>query len=139
MNWGLVILIVVLVFLVIWVTAAVVVRHHRPDRAVVPDAMELLPDIEALVQRLARDPATPRRTRLALRALDVWIRSPIDLIPDFLPAVGKLDDLIIGLAVLRRSLRPIEPDRVAGLWPGSAEGLDLFRRLLWDEAGIVGA
>jgi uncharacterized membrane protein YkvA (DUF1232 family) len=136
MNWGLAILVVLIVLLVVWVSAAVIVRRHRPDPAVVPDAMELLPDIETLVRRMAKEPGTPGRTRLTLRALDAWIRSPIDLIPDFLPAVGRLDDLIIGLAVLRRTLRGVDPAKVARLWPGTSDGLELLRRLLWDETGV---
>ena len=139
MNWPLLILVVLLVVLVVWVTAAVVVRRHRPRPSLVPRAMELLPDIEALVVKFAREPGTSRRTRLAMRVLDIWIRSPIDLIPDFLPAVGRLDDLIIALAILRRTLRGFEPARLAGLWSGSSEGLAFLRQLLWDESVVTGA
>ncbi len=60
-----------------------------------------VPDKLALVRRLAADPTTPRRHRLLLLALVAYLASPIDLIPDFIPVLGQLDDAIAVVVVLR--------------------------------------
>ena len=132
-TWGTILLLVLLLLLVVWVSAALFVRQHRPDRADAPAAVRLLPSILELTRRVSADAATGRRTRLTLALLRAWIVSPIDLIPDFLPTIGQLDDLIIALVVLRRALRGIDPARRAELWPGQPDGLALFERLLWKE------
>ena len=70
----------------------------------IAEARELaraVPDKLALVRRLAADPATPRRHRLLLLALAAYLVSPIDLIPDFIPVLGQLDDAVAVLIVLR--------------------------------------
>lgn len=60
-----------------------------------------VPDKLALVRRLAADPSTPRRHRLLLLALVAYLASPIDLIPDFIPVLGQIDDAIAVVLVLR--------------------------------------
>ncbi|HEY8640560.1 MAG TPA: DUF1232 domain-containing protein [Solirubrobacterales bacterium] len=60
-----------------------------------------VPDKLALVGRLAADPSTPRRHRLLLLALVAYLASPIDLIPDFIPVLGQIDDAIAVVLVLR--------------------------------------
>jgi uncharacterized membrane protein YkvA (DUF1232 family) len=60
-----------------------------------------VPDKLALVRRIAADPGTPRRHRWLLLALAVYLASPIDLIPDFIPVLGQLDDALAVVLVLR--------------------------------------
>ena len=60
-----------------------------------------VPDKLALVRRLAADPSTPRRHRLLLLGLVAYLASPIDLIPDFIPVLGQIDDAIAVVLVLR--------------------------------------
>jgi uncharacterized membrane protein YkvA (DUF1232 family) len=60
-----------------------------------------VPDKLALIRRLVADPSTPRRHRLLLLALVAYLASPIDLIPDFIPVLGQLDDAIAVVLVLR--------------------------------------
>lgn len=53
-----------------------------------------------LAARLARDPRVPARARLVLGALIVYLALPLDIIPDFIPVIGQLDDLLVaGIAV----------------------------------------
>jgi len=133
MNWVAVVAVVLGVAFVVWIAAAVLVRHNRPPRELAVPAVRILPDIVVLARRLGDEPGMPRRARLGLVAVRAWLASPIDLIPDFLPAVGQLDDLIIALVVLRRVLPRVEATRRGQLWPGTPEGLALFERLLAGE------
>ncbi|HEX6456018.1 MAG TPA: DUF1232 domain-containing protein [Solirubrobacterales bacterium] len=88
-----------------------------------------LPDSLILVRRLLGDPGVPRSRKLALWALLAYLALPFDLVPDFLPVVGQLDDAIVAAAVLRFVLRGAGPARLAELWPGSPEGLAVLSRL----------
>jgi uncharacterized membrane protein YkvA (DUF1232 family) len=60
-----------------------------------------IPECVALVRRLLTDPAVPRRHKLLLVALLAYLASPIDLVPDFVPIAGQLDDAILVALVLR--------------------------------------
>jgi uncharacterized membrane protein YkvA (DUF1232 family) len=89
----------------------------------------LVPDAIVLVRRLWGDPRVPRRTRWLLRAVAVYLVLPIDLVPDFVPVAGQLDDaIVVGLA-LRAVVRAAGPEVVAAHWPGPPEGLAIIRRL----------
>src|SRR5215218_5082662 len=84
-----------------WLLFAFVLWLHRPSRERSAVVVRLLPDLVRLTYRLARDGETPRRYRLGLVALGLYLASPIDLIPDLLPAIGALDDVILAGVVLR--------------------------------------
>lgn len=62
------------------------------------------------LRRLAADPRTPRRARWMLIALAVYVASPIDPIPDFIPVIGHLDELLVVPIVLARVRRMIPPE-----------------------------
>jgi uncharacterized membrane protein YkvA (DUF1232 family) len=88
-----------------------------------------VPDCAVLFARLARDPRVPRRHRLALLALAGYLAFPLDLIPDFLPVVGQLDDALLVALTLRSLTRAAGPDVVAELWPGPPGSLAVVLRL----------
>ncbi len=115
---------------VLWLLAVGLVWLHRPSRELAGPAMRLLPDILRLVRRLVADPGTTRGQRWALIGLTVWIASPIDLLPEFLPVIGPLDDLIVTALVLRWVARRVGRPRLRELWPGPSEGFALLERLL---------
>jgi len=69
------------------------------------------------LRRVAADPRTPRRARWWLIGLAVYVASPIDPIPDFLPVIGQLDELIVVPLVLRRVKRMVPPDVWAEYFP----------------------
>lgn len=72
------------------------------------------------LRRVAADPRTPRKARWALIALAVYVASPIDPIPDFIPVVGHLDELVIVPLALRRIRRMIPPEVWAEHFPPRA-------------------
>jgi uncharacterized membrane protein YkvA (DUF1232 family) len=65
----------------------------------------------------------PRRAKLTLALLVPYLASPIDLIPDFIPVLGQLDDALLVVLALRRVVRAAGADVVGELWPGSERGL----------------
>jgi uncharacterized membrane protein YkvA (DUF1232 family) len=65
----------------------------------------------------------PRRAKLPIALLVPYLVSPIDLIPDFIPVLGQLDDAVLVALALRRVVRVAGSDVVTELWPGSARGL----------------
>jgi uncharacterized membrane protein YkvA (DUF1232 family) len=124
------ILVVVLTVLAIWAVLVVAVWRLAPSQSTALDVVRLLPDVLRLAARLARDPVTPRSSRLALAGLALWIASPIDLIPEFLPVIGPLDDIVVAAIVLRWVGRRMGEDALRSHWPGTPEGFALVLRLL---------
>jgi len=78
----------------------------------------LLPDLVGLASRLQRDPRVPRRWKLALGCLVAYLAFPLDLIPDFIPIAGQLDDVILVVLVLRGLARATGPELVREHWRG---------------------
>jgi uncharacterized membrane protein YkvA (DUF1232 family) len=87
-----------------------------------------VPDCVVLFRRLLGDERIPRRRKLALIALLGYLASPIDLVPDFIPLVGQLDDVLAVVLVLRFVLRAADDDLLAEHWPGPPHALALLRR-----------
>ena len=114
----------VLIVVMLWVYA----RRH-PEIVSMRDALRMVPDLLRLVRRLASDNSMPRGLRIRLLLLLVYLASPIDLIPDFIPVLGYADDAIVIGVVLRSVIRRTGPDIVRKHWPGSAEGLALLAQL----------
>lgn len=97
------------------VVAVLVRAGQRPEtRALVM----LVPYCLLLFRRLVADPRTPRHSKLLLLALIAYLAMPFDLIPDFIPVLGQLDDAIIVALTLRAVLRTSGPERVREHWPG---------------------
>jgi uncharacterized membrane protein YkvA (DUF1232 family) len=111
-----------------WLALAMVLWLHRPSRDTASLLLRLVPDVAKLAIRLVRDPATPMRYRVALVALVGYLASPIDIIPDFIPGIGSVDDVIVAALVLRWVGRGVSPQRVEELWPGTPEGLAMLRK-----------
>lgn len=107
-------------------------RRH-PDTVSMRDALRLLPDLVRLFRRLAADKTMPTGVRVRLVLLLVYLGSPIDLVPDFLPVIGYADDAVVVALVLRSVVRRSGREALARHWPGTAQGLTLIEQL----AGIT--
>jgi uncharacterized membrane protein YkvA (DUF1232 family) len=88
-----------------------------------------IPDCIVLMTRLAGDRRVSRRRKLLLFVLVGYFVLPFDLVPDFIPVAGQLDDLIIVVFVLRSLVRSGGEDLIRELWPGSKRSLALIVRL----------
>lgn len=87
------------------------------------DAARIVPDALRLVRRLAVDGNISRLTRLPIWLLLAYLVFPIDIVPDFIPVIGYLDDVILMSVVLRGVTRRVGADKIDEHWPGTTEGL----------------
>jgi uncharacterized membrane protein YkvA (DUF1232 family) len=117
-------------FVLAWLVLVVVIWLHRPSRALVSPTLQLIPDVVRLVRSLMADRESPRRVNVALGGLLVYLVSPIDLIPDFVPVLGSVDDLVVAALVLRWAGRQIGVEQLRAHWSGSDAGFALLLRLL---------
>jgi len=87
-----------------------------------------LPDLLRLIAKLVGDPLLPRAAKIALAAAMVYLASPIDLIPDFIPLVGYLDDLLVAALLVDGILNWVDRGLVLKYWPGSPDSLERLAR-----------
>ena len=90
-----------------------------------------VPACALLCPRLLSDPRVPRRSKLLLLALIAYLAMPIDLVPDFIPIVGYLDDAVIVAIVLRNVLHAAGRPLLEEHWTGSRWSLDILIRLAY--------
>jgi uncharacterized membrane protein YkvA (DUF1232 family) len=115
--------------LLAWVTLLAALVIVRPRGGLLREALRLLPDVLRLVRRLAADKSQPAGVRVRLALLLIYLASPIDLIPDFIPVLGYADDAIIVTAVLRSVVRRAGLPAVRAHWPGTDDGFAALARL----------
>ncbi|KUM38326.1 YkvA family protein [Arthrobacter sp. EPSL27] len=126
---GGVLLVYALLLLLLWGYA----RRH-PETVAMKDALRLLPDLLRLLRRLLADKSVGAGVRVRVALLVVYLLSPIDLVPDFLPVIGYADDVIIVALVLRSVVARAGVDAVRRHWPGTPAGLEIVLRLAGLEA-----
>lgn len=105
-------------------------RTQGGSRRVWRELVRFLPDVARLVAALARDRRVPWHAKVAAGAVAAYIASPVDVIPDFVPVVGHLDDAWLAMTALRWLLSSAGEEVVRELWPGSEEGLAVLLGLL---------
>jgi uncharacterized membrane protein YkvA (DUF1232 family) len=126
----LVLLVVVLLYAAV-VLALVLAGRETDARALA----RLVPDCIALGRRLLGDPRVPLRHKVALGLLVGYLASPIDLVPDFIPVVGYVDDAALVVVVLRALVRSSGPELLREHWRGSGRGLEVVLRLIYRPGG----
>lgn len=93
-------------------------------RSAARELAALIPNLVVLFKGLLRDPAVPRSSKVLLGLAVLWLVSPIDLVPEFVPVAGPLDDAIVAALVLRHVLRRTDPDVLRRHWRGDPVVLD---------------
>ena len=109
-----------------WVALLILLWVFRPRNASLRDLVSVVPDLVRLIRSLLADRETPFGVRLALTVLLVWIVNPIDLIPEFIPVIGPLDDVVVAVLVLRYVRRRIGLSELRARWPGTDAGFALL-------------
>ncbi len=113
----------------LWAVACVVMMllAHRLPPGLMRQVAEFLPSCVSTARTLRKDPAVPRRAKVALLVAVVWVVSPIDLLPEFLPVIGPLDDVVAVILLLRYAARSIPRQTLLEAWPTDPH---LLERLL---------
>ena len=105
-----------------WLMMIVLARRLPPGLA--KDLATVLPACVTTARRLRKDPRVPRRVKVAVAFAGLWVLSPIDLIPEFLPVIGPLDDIVVVALALRYAARRIPPEALIEAWPADRRILD---------------
>ena len=109
-----------------WALLAVLARRLPPGAA--KDLATVLPACLTTARRLRRDPRVPRRAKVAVAFAGLWVVSPIDLIPEFLPVIGPLDDVIVVALAFRYAARQVDRAVLFEAWPAEPRILERLLR-----------
>ena len=121
---------IVLGLIAAWALLVAVLWVLRPRDVALSELVAFVPDLVRLVRLLIADRTVPRSVRAALVVLLVWIVSPIDLIPEFIPVLGPLDDVVVAVIVLRFVRRRLGLEALRARWAGSDAGFRLLERMV---------
>ena len=94
-----------------------VVLASRLPPGLMRQVAEFLPSCVATARTLRHHPDVPRRAKIALLVAVAWVVSPVDLLPEFLPVIGPLDDVVAVILLLRYAARSIPRDTLMVAWP----------------------
>lgn len=106
--------------------AGLVIAGRRRDAV---GLARFIPDCIVLFKRLLGDPRVSRPRKALVALLVAYLAMPFDLVPDFIPVAGQIDDAILVAVVLRAVLRGSGPALVSEHWPGPEESLAFVMRL----------
>jgi len=108
-----------------WVLLVVLARRLPPG--ILKDLAGFLPACVTVSRRLRKDPRVPLGAKVAVVVAGLWVLSPIDLIPEFLPVIGPLDDVVVVALALCYAARRVPPAVLFEAWPADPR---LLERLL---------
>jgi uncharacterized membrane protein YkvA (DUF1232 family) len=115
---------------VLWAIALVVFWVLRPKGVSAWEILGLIPDVLRLLRSIIVDRSAPPDVRLILVGLVAWIVSPIDLIPEFIPVLGPLDDVVVAIVAMRYVRRRVGVESLRDRWSGTDDGFSLLLRVL---------
>jgi uncharacterized membrane protein YkvA (DUF1232 family) len=120
-EWLLVSLAVLVVAYAVFIALLIATGRRESARVLAT----FIPDCIVLVSRLAREPRVPRRRKALLLGVVAYLALPFDLVPDFIPVAGQLDDVVIVALVLRYFVTAGGESLIRELWPGPERSLEL--------------
>jgi uncharacterized membrane protein YkvA (DUF1232 family) len=130
-SWLWALAVAALVLVACWAVLVLLARRLPPG--LLRDVAAFLPACVTAARRLRGNPQVPRRAKIALLVAVVWVLSPIDLIPEFLPVIGPLDDVVAVVLLLRYAARSIPRDVLLEAWP---EDPRLLERVLGRRSAV---
>ena len=104
-------------------TAMVILAARLPDGAA-KDLAGFLPACATMLRRLRTDPRVPGRAKAAVAFAGLWVLSPIDLIPAFLPVIGPLDNIVVLALALPYSGRSFPLEVIHEPWRADTDRID---------------
>lgn len=130
MTWAVHLLVSLLVVLGgAWLVVVVAVLASKQRGHSMGDVLHILFDTLRLIRKLARDPSLPRTVRWRLYVALAYNIQPFNIVPDFIPVVGLVDNLIVVGWALRSALRKAGPETVSRHWDGDPQGLATVYRI----------
>jgi uncharacterized membrane protein YkvA (DUF1232 family) len=124
-GWLKLILIAAAVMIGLW--GLLVILAARLPAGLLKDLAGFLPACVTLARRLRADPRVPWQAKAAVVVAGLWVLSPVDLLPEFLPVIGPLDDVVVVALALRYAARRVPREALLEAWPGEPR---LLERLL---------
>lgn len=113
-----------------WIAFVGLLWLLRPRDTRLGDAVRVVPDILRLARGLIADRSVPPGVRVALVVLAAWLVNPVDLVPEFVPVIGPVDDIVVAVLVLRYVRRRLGDDELRRRWPGTEAGYAVLSRVL---------
>lgn len=105
-----------------WALLILLAKRLPPGLA--RDLAQFLPSCVTMIRVLRRDPRVPRSAKVAVAIAGLWVLSPIDLIPEFLPVIGPLDDIVVVALALRFVAKRVPAEALREAWPGEPRLLE---------------
>src|SRR3954463_4566855 len=115
-TWARWVLLVLAVWTSTWVLLVVLAR--RLPAGTLKELAGFIPNCVTMLRRLRKHPAVTRGAKIALGFAAAWVISPIDLLPEFLPVIGPLDDIVVFALAVRYAARQMPRDVILDAWPG---------------------
>lgn len=112
-------------------------RPASTSRDTLKEIALFLPNFVVLLKRLISDPRVPRKSKLVLCGTVLYLVSPIDVVPDFVPGLGQLDDIVVALLALHSILNRVDDEVVVEHWPGDENVIRMVRAGLSAVAQIL--
>jgi len=114
----------------LWALLLVLFWALRPKGVPVRELLGLIPDVLRLLRSVIGDRSAPPDVRLVLVGLLAWIVSPIDLIPEFIPVLGPIDDVVVAVVAMRYVRRRVGIEDLRRRWTGTDDGFALLLRVI---------
>ena len=116
--------------IVLWAAFIALLWFLRPRDVAARELVRVVPDLLRLLRAIITDRGAPLDVRIVLVGLVAWIISPIDLIPEFIPVLGPLDDVVVAVLALRYARRRMGVQAIRDRWPGTDDGFALVTRVI---------
>jgi uncharacterized membrane protein YkvA (DUF1232 family) len=114
----------------LWIALLALFFALRPREVPLRELLAVVPDVLRLLRSLVADRSVPADVRFVLIGLIAWILSPIDLIPEFIPVLGPLDDVVVAVVAMRYVRRRVGIAELEARWSGSPNGFALLTRVI---------
>jgi uncharacterized membrane protein YkvA (DUF1232 family) len=115
---------------VLWAALIALLWILRPRDVAARELVRVVPDLLRLLRAIITDRDAPLDVRIVLVGLVTWIISPIDLIPEFIPVLGPLDDVVVAVLALRYTRRRMGSQALRERWAGTEDGFALITRVI---------
>lgn len=92
------------------------------------DYIMIAPDLVALVYRLFRDKRVRKKDKIIAGVMLTYVAIPIDIIPEKVPVIGKIDDIAILFIGLERLINSVDKEIILDNWDGDENVINIIRK-----------